>query len=91
MDLGEQILKILNKKYEPLSLIETRFNQFDLAFKTDRDGLPLVAFVGHKDDAGKLLGERFARRLRQLVNGRIIKESWEYKGEACMECSASRN
>lgn len=91
MDLGEQILKVLNKRYEPFSLIETRCQQFDLAFKTDRDGMPLVAFIGHKDRAGNLLGERFARRLRQLVNGTIIKESWECKGEACMECSPSKN
>lgn len=81
MDLGEQILKILNKKYEPSSLIETRFQRYDLAFKTDRDGLPMVAFLGRKDAQGHIRGERFTRRLKQLLNGRIIKESWEYKGE----------
>jgi hypothetical protein len=82
MDLGEQILKILNKKYEPSSLIETKFQRYDLAFKTDRDGLPVVAFLGRKDEKGIICGERFARRLKQLLNGTIIKEYWEYKGEA---------
>lgn len=86
MNLGEQLLKVLNKKYEPTALIETRCQQYDLAFKTDRDGLPIVAFIGHKDKKGKLLGERFARRLRQLVDGRIVKESWESKGAAQVEC-----
>lgn len=82
MDLGEQILKILNKKYAPSSFIATRFERFDLAFKTDRDGLPVVAFLGRKDARGQICGERFARRLKQLLNGTIIKERWEYKGEA---------
>ncbi|NII24484.1 hypothetical protein HB364_05310 [Pseudoflavitalea sp. X16] len=82
MDLGEQILKILNKKYAPSSLIETKFQRYDLAFKTDRDGLPVVAFLGRKDEKGIICGERFARRLKQLLNGNIIKEYWEYKGEA---------
>lgn len=86
MNLGEQLLKVLNKKYEPTALIETRCQQYDLAFKTDRDGLPVVAFIGHKDNKGKLFGERFARRLRQLVDGRIVKESWESKGAAQVEC-----
>ncbi|MBO9561424.1 MAG: hypothetical protein J7621_01575 [Niastella sp.] len=81
MDLGEQILKILNKKYEPSSLIQTRFQRFDLAFKTDRDGLPVVAFLGKKDERGHICGERFARRLKQLLNGTIIKDRWEFKGE----------
>ncbi|WP_276479491.1 hypothetical protein [Paraflavitalea pollutisoli] len=87
MDLGEQLLKILNKKYAPTSLIETRCQQYDLAFKTDREGLPMVAFVGHKDEKGRLFGERFARRLCQLVNGTIIKKNWENKGEVQMECN----
>ena len=82
MDLGEQILKILNKKYEPSSLIETKFQRYDLAFKTDRDGLPVVAFLGRKDEQGNIRGERFARRLKQLLNGTIVKEYWEYKGNA---------
>jgi hypothetical protein len=81
MDLGESILKILSKKYEPSCTHETRCNCYDLAFKTDRDGLPVVAFLGKKDEKGKIRGERFTRRLRQLTNGRIIKSFWESKGE----------
>jgi hypothetical protein len=80
MDLGEQILKILNKRYEPSSFIETRFQRYDLAFKTDRDGLPIVAYLGQKDRKGNICGERFTRRLKQLLNGTIIKEHWEHKG-----------
>ena len=82
MDLGEPILKILSKKYEPSSLIETKFNRYDLAFKTDREGIPMVAFLGKKDEKGHIRGERFARRLRQLTNGTIVKDHWEHKGKA---------
>lgn len=81
MDLGEQILKILNKRYEPSSLIETKYQRYDLAFKTDKDGLPVVAFLGQKDENGNIRGERFTRRLKQLLNGTIIKEFWEHKGQ----------
>ncbi|AXY76705.1 hypothetical protein D3H65_23110 [Paraflavitalea soli] len=80
MDLGAQILKILNKRYEPSAFIETKFERYDLAFKTDRDGLPVVAYLGQKDRKGKICGERFTRRLKQLINGTIIKENWEHKG-----------
>lgn len=90
MDLGEQLLKILNKRYAPTSLIETRCQQYDVAFKTDREGLPMVAFIGRKNDKGMLLGERFARRLCQLVNGTIVKKNWENKGQVQMECDTGR-
>ena len=81
MDLGEPILKILSKKYDPSSFIETRCNCYDLSFKTNREGIPMVAFLGKRDERGHICGERFARRLRQLTNGTIVKACWENKGE----------
>lgn len=79
--MGEPLLKILNKRYEPCSTIETRFNRYDLAFKTDKQGAPMVAFLGKKESDGHICGERFARRLKQLTNGAIVKDHWEYKGQ----------
>jgi hypothetical protein len=81
MDLEEPILKILSKRYDPSSFIETRFERYDLAFKTNREGTPMVAFLGKKDEQGHIQGERFARRLRQQTNGIIVKCCWEKKGE----------
>jgi hypothetical protein len=81
MELGETILKLLSKRYQPSSLMETHCQCYDIAFKTDRQGLPVVAFLGKKDAKGKIRGERFARRLRQLTNGTIIKGFWECTGE----------
>lgn len=80
MELQEPIRKILSKKYEPSSLIVTRYERYDIAIKTDRDGDPMVLLMGHKDDQGQVKGERFARRLKQTLDGHIIKDRWEHKG-----------
>lgn len=82
MELEEPVLKILRKKYEPVSFIETHCSKYDLAFKTDREGDAIVCFLGHKDDKGQIRGERFTRRLRQMSDGTIVKEFWEHKGKA---------
>jgi hypothetical protein len=82
MELEEPVLKILRKKYQPSSLIETHCSQYDLAFKTDREGDAIVLTLGRKDEKGHIKGERFTRRLRQMADGRIVKEFWEHKGKA---------
>ena len=81
MELQEPIRKILSKKYEPSSLIVTRYERYDIAIKTDRDGDPMVLLVGQKDAQGQVKGERFARRLKQTLDGNIIKDRWEHKGQ----------
>jgi hypothetical protein len=80
MELQEPIRKMLSKKYEPSSLIITRYDSLDIAIKTDREGDPMVLLMGHKDDKGQVKGERFTRRLKQTLTGRIIKDRWEHKG-----------
>lgn len=81
MELEEPVLKILRKKYQPSSFIETHCNKYDLAFKTDRQGDAIVLVMGHKNEKGQIKGERFTRRLRQMSDGRIVKEFWEHKGK----------
>jgi len=80
MELQEPLRKILNKKYAPSALIETRWDSYDIAFKTDKEGDPMVLLMGHRDAEGNIRGERFARRLKQTITGTIIKDRWEYKG-----------
>jgi hypothetical protein len=80
MPLGPAIIKILNKKYEPSSFIEKRFQRFDLGFKTDEEGNPVLLFMGTKDATGHIRGRRFARRLLKDVHGKIIKDHWDDKG-----------
>jgi hypothetical protein len=81
MELQEPMRKILSKKYEPSSLIVTRFDRYDIAIKTDKEGDPMVCTMGRKDEKGQIQGERFARRLKQTLNGNIIKDRWEHKGK----------
>lgn len=82
MVLGEEIMKILNKFYEPSSFVERSFKRYDIAFKTDDAGRPILLFIGKKDENGKLKGERFARRLVFGIDGQIVKDHWDNKGKA---------
>jgi len=82
MILGEELLKILNKTYEPSEMIESAFKRYALAFKTDEAGRPILLFIGTKDEAGKIKGERFARRLAIDNDGVITKDHWDNKGKA---------
>ena len=80
--LKEPILKILNKTYEPDTMVEVKFKRYDLAFKTDKDGRPILLFMGEKDDTGKISGERYARRLVKNPDGTLLKDHWDHKGKA---------
>lgn len=82
MALGTTILKLLAKKYEAASFIEKRFQRYDLGFKTDEEGNPIVLFMGAKDSTGKIRGRRYARRLIKDREGNIIKDHWDDKGTA---------
>jgi hypothetical protein len=80
MSLGAPILKILSKQYEPSSFVEKKFLRYDLGFKTDEEGNPIVLYMGTKDASGRIRGRRYARRLLKDANGRIIKDHWDDKG-----------
>lgn len=82
MELKEPVLKVLNKVYEPDSLIEKPFKKSHMAFKTDEEGRPVLLFLGQKEADGKIKGERFSRRLKVDKNGKVIKDHWEHKGKA---------
>ena len=82
MELREPILKIINKIYEPGVMIDLTFKRYDLAIKTDEKGRAILLFMGKKKDNGDIAGERYARRLKEDVNGKIIKDHWEHKGRA---------
>jgi hypothetical protein len=82
MELGNPILKIINKVYEPSSMILLNFKRYDLALKTDDKGRGIMLFMGKKKENGDIAGERYARRLKEDENGQIIKDHWEHKGKA---------
>ena len=81
-DLKAPILKILNKTYDSGVLIEIKFKRYDLAFKTDERGRPVLLFIGEKDSLGRINGERYARRLLESPDGTILKDHWDHKGKS---------
>ena len=82
MKLGREILKILEKKYDPGSMVYAKFNRYDLAFKTDEEGNPVLLFLGELNDKGQVIGWRYARTLKKDPEGKVIKDHWELKGKA---------
>ena len=80
--LKEPVLKILNKIYEPSSMVDVKFKRYDLAMKTDEAGRPILLFMGEKDANGKIKGDRYARRLVFDSEGKTVKDHWDHKGKA---------
>jgi hypothetical protein len=81
MKLGDELLKKLNKKYEPSAMVNISFRRYDLAVKTDEEGNPIVLFIGKEKENGNIKGDRYARRLLKDKDGKIIKDHWDYKGK----------
>lgn len=81
MPLGPDIIKILSKTYEPLIFIERKFRGYDLSFKTDEEGNPVLLFIGTKNQSGSIRGHRYSRRLVKDKEGKIIKDHWDDKGK----------
>lgn len=81
MKLNESLLLKLAEKYEPSSMLNMKFRGIDLAVKTDREGNPVVVFVGRKQADGKIKGERYTRTLLRDGNGNLVKDHWDLKGK----------
>jgi hypothetical protein len=82
MKVGPELLKLLNKPYAPNEFIHGQFGRYDLAFKTDEAGRPVLLFLGKADADGHIKGERFARRVQTDKDGSIVKDHWDNKGKA---------
>jgi hypothetical protein len=76
------ILKILNRDYQPEAMVELKSGRYDLAFKTDHKGRPILLFIGIKGPSGRIKGDRYARRIVENKSGEIIKDHWDHKGPA---------
>jgi hypothetical protein len=81
MKIGAQLHKILSKIYPPAEIINQRFSRYDLAFKTDEQGRPVLLFIGKADSDGKIKGDRFVRQLQIDKEGHVIKDHWDNKGK----------
>lgn len=79
--IGTRLLKHLNKKYEPLTLVTFKFGRYDVATKTDSEGNPILLFIGNANEQGIIKGDQFNRRILKDPSGAIIKDHWDYKGK----------
>lgn len=82
MKLSDDLVKRLQKKFEPSTLVNMRYKGNDIAFKTDKDGNATQLFVGKKNDEGIIKGYRYIRTLLLDKNGSTIKDHWDLKGKA---------
>lgn len=82
MALGEDLQKKLAKKFEPSSTVEMKYKGYDLSFKTDDEGNPILLFIGKKTEQGTIKGERYGRTLKKDREGKVFKDHWELKGKA---------
>lgn len=82
MKLGEGILKLLAKLYEPESMVERSYKGVDIAFRTDSEGKPVLLFIGKRQPDGQIKGDRFVRRYATDARGAVLKDHWDHKGKA---------
>ena len=82
MALGEDLLKKISKRFEPLSTIPMRYRNYDLLLITDKDGNAIKIFMGKINAQGLIKGDRYARILKYSEQGTLIKDHWERKGKA---------
>ena len=82
MSLSEDLLKKLNKKYEPSTMINFRYRNNDIAVQTDEEGNAVRMFIGKLKEDGFIKGERYSRTIKRDHDGSIVKDYWERKGKA---------
>ncbi|HEX8316470.1 MAG TPA: hypothetical protein VF609_15820 [Flavisolibacter sp.] len=82
MSLGDDILKKINKKFEPSSKVSLRYKNYDLVLVTDKEGNGVQLFMGKENEEGIIKGDRYARTMKYDREGNLIKDHWERKGKA---------
>ena len=82
MSLGDDILKKINKKFEPSEKISLRYRAYDLLLITDKEGNAVQLFMGKLNEQGIIKGDRYARTMKYDREGKLIKDHWERKGKA---------
>ena len=82
MSLGDELLKRINKIFEPSSKVVLRYKAYDLVLITDKEGNAVQLFLGKANESGDIKGDRYARTLKYDREGKRIKDHWERKGKA---------
>jgi hypothetical protein len=82
MSLGDELLKKINKRFEPSAKVPMRYKSYDLLLITDKEGNAVQLFMGKENEQGIIKGDRYARTLKYDREGALIKDHWERKGKA---------
>ena len=82
MPFGDDLLKMISKKFEPSSSLQLHYRHYDLVVKTDKEGNAIQLFMGKLNENGMIKGDRYARTLKYDRDGKLIKDHWERKGKA---------
>lgn len=82
MSLGDDLLKKINRKFEPSTKLPLRYKAYDLLLVTDKEGNAIQLFMGKENEQGIIKGDRYARTLKYDRDGHLIKDHWERKGKA---------
>ncbi len=82
MSLGDDLLKKINKKFDPSAKVALRYRSYDLVLVTDKEGNAIQLFMGRANEAGVIKGDRYARTMKYDREGNLIKDHWERKGKA---------
>lgn len=82
MALSDDLIKKLNKKFEPSTTTQFRYRSNDIVVQADEDGNAIRAFVGKAGRDGAIKGYRYSRTLKSDREANPIKDHWERKGKA---------
>ena len=82
MKLADRLIKKINAKFEPSTMVSTRFGQNDIVLRTDQEGNAIQMFIGKMNQEGMIKGDRYSRSIIKDREGKIIKDYWERKGKA---------
>jgi hypothetical protein len=81
MSLNEDIQKKLRKSFEPSSMVQFRYRNYDMAVETDEQGNAMRLFMGKIQENGRIRGERYARVFIKDNEGHVVKDHWDKKGK----------
>ena len=82
MALSDDILKKLQRKFEPSSTTPFCYHSVDIVVQSDEHGNAIRIFIGKANDKGVVKDDRYSRILKKDKEGNIIKDHWERKGKA---------
>ena len=82
MPLHPELDKKLSKLYEPSTTIDDVFKGYDITFRTNEHGEPVLLFFGKRRPDGLIVGERFTRTIKRQPDSQEVKSShWDNQGK----------